>query len=234
MKVKFGVYVVVIFSAIALMLVVITVIINNKSLKANSNNFNTFDTIIIDAGHGGEDGGAVVGNVIEKDINLDISLKLEKALKIMGYNVIMIRKDDKLIYDSQECKTMRKKKSSDLHKRLDIVNKQKNAILISVHQNKYPSPSSKGTQVFYSPNNSKSEMLAQSIQSSVCQMLQNKNTRMIKKSGSNIYLLYNAKIPAVMVECGFMSNPAERKLLLNDEYQEQMVYCILCGILNYI
>lgn len=234
MKVKFGVYVVVIFSAIALMLVIITVIINNKSLKANSNNFHTFDTVIIDAGHGGEDGGAVVESVNEKDINLDISLKLENALKVMGYDVIMIRSEDKLIYNPQKCKTMRQKKSSDIHKRTEIVNNQKNAILISVHQNKYPSPSSKGTQVFYSPNNSESEMLAQSIQSSVCQMLQNKNTRMIKKSGSNIYLLYNAKIPAVMVECGFMSNPAERKLLLNDEYQDQMVYCILCGILNYI
>lgn len=234
MKVKFKVAIVVIFSSCLLFLLIFAVINNNqKYINTSANPSNNFDTIIIDAGHGGEDGGAVIGEIVEKDINLEISLKLEKALKSMGYNVIMTRTEDKLIYDPAESKTMRQKKSADIHKRTDIVNKSNNAILISIHQNKYPSPSSKGAQVFYSPKDSRSEVLAQNIQSAIGEMLQPKNKRMIKKSGTNIYMLYNAKIPAVMVECGFISNPNECKNLRDDEYQNKMVYCILCGILKF-
>lgn len=235
MKFKLKIAIVVIFSSCVLFFSVLIVINNNqKNISALTSLHSKFDTIIVDAGHGGEDGGAVVEGVIEKNINLEISLKLEKALKLMGYNVIMTRSEDKLIYDPDESKTMRQKKSSDIHKRTKLVNKTDRAILISIHQNKYPSPSSKGTQVFYSPKNPNSEILAQSIQSAVSEMLQPKNKRMIKKSGTNIYLLYNAKPPAVMVECGFISNPNERKNLISDEYQNKIVYCILCGILNFV
>ena len=190
--------------------------------------------IIIDAGHGGEDGGTQSSSgVLEKDINLQISIKLNSLLKSMGYKTVMIRSDDSLIYD-EGAQKMRDKKVSDINNRLDIAESYPDSLFISVHQNYFTQSKYSGAQVFYSPNNPESRSLAQNIQSSIIGSIQNENTRKIKKSGSEIYLLYNIKSPAVMVECGFMSNPSEALLLCDDEYQKKMALAIVSGITDYL
>lgn len=208
---------------------------NENSIFSSINGGNEkHRTVIIDAGHGGEDGGAVARDgTVEKGINLSISKKLETSLRIMGYNVIMTRTKDKLIYDVSECRGIRQKKVSDIHNRSDLANSTPNSILISIHQNEYSAESACGTQTFYAPNCDQSKVLAQSIQSAVRELLQPNNNRTIKKSGTNIYMLYYAKNPAVMVECGFLSNYEECHKLKSKDYQNKIVFCIMCGILNY-
>ena len=177
-------------------------------------------TIVIDAGHGGADGGAVASDGIsEKVINLEIAYKLNYILRAYGLNTVMTRTDDESIHDSS-AKTLREQKVSDIHKRMSIM--------------EFSNSSLWGTQVFYSPNTTDSAVLANCIQNSVCSLLQNDNKRVIKKSGSNIYLLYYAKRTAVLVECGFVSNPQENKLLENSDYQRKMAFSIAFGIMEYI
>lgn len=190
-------------------------------------------TVIIDPGHGGIDGGAVAKDgTVEKDINLAVSFKLKMILVLLGYNVVMTRETDCLICDS-ECSTIREKKSSDLHNRAEILKKYENAVLISVHQNKYSVSKYSGTQVFYSGNDAASREIALSVQETVSETLQPENTRQIKQSGSEIFLLYTAKKPAIMVECGFISNIDELLKLKSDGYQTQMALAIALGINNY-
>ena len=204
----------------------------NSSDRANNT---AQKTVIIDAGHGGEDGGAV-GNdgIVEKDINLSVALKLRDLLEVSGYKVIMTREKDQAIYDD-EAKTLREKKRSDLHNRLDIITKNsgENTVFISVHQNKFPNPKYYGTQIFYSKHDPKSMDLATCVKDSVVGFLQPENTRSIKEATGKIYLLNNAKIPAIVVECGFISNPEESKKLANKEYQSEMAFSVYCGLVNY-
>lgn len=191
-------------------------------------------TIVIDAGHGGADGGAVASDGIsEKVINLEIAYKLNYILRAYGLNTVMTRTDDESIHDSN-AKTLREQKVSDIHKRMSIMESDENNIFVSIHQNKFSNSSLWGTQVFYSPNTTDSAVLANCIQNSVCSLLQNDNKRVIKKSGSNIYLLYYAKRTAVLVECGFVSNPQENKLLEDSDYQRKMAFSIAYGIMEYI
>lgn len=191
-------------------------------------------TVIIDAGHGGEDGGTQSSDgTLEKDINLQISLKLEKLLKLMGYNTVMVRSEDKLIYSGNP-DTTRARKVSDLNNRLEIAKAYPNAIFISVHQNFFTQSKYSGAQVFYSPNNENSKLLAESIQSSIVELIQPENGRKIKKSGSDIFLLDRIEIPAVMVECGFMSNPSESLLLKDEQYQKKTALSIADGINKYL
>lgn len=190
-------------------------------------------TVIVDAGHGGDDGGAVgIDGTVEKDINLDIALKLEKILKFYGFNVIMTRTEDVMTCDNG-LSTMRERKVSDIRNRFTLIEHNPDAIFVSVHQNKFSDSAQHGTQVFYSDNNEKSRILANSIQTSVVNALQSGNMRAVKKSGSSIYLLYHAKIPAVLVECGFISNADEVKLLNNDDYRMKVAILIADGILKY-
>lgn len=190
-------------------------------------------TVIIDAGHGGEDGGTQSSDgTLEKDINLQISLRLEKLLNMMGYNTVMIRSEDKLIYSGNP-DTVRGRKVSDLNNRLEIADSFPDAIFISIHQNYFTQSKYSGAQVFYSPNNENSKRLAESIQESIVSLIQPDNKRKIKKSGSDIFLLDRIGIPAVMVECGFMSNPSEALLLKDDQYQKKTALAIADGINKY-
>lgn len=200
--------------------------------KNNPNNLMT--TVIIDAGHGGEDGGAVgVDGVVEKGINLDISLKLKDYFKSAGFNVVMVREDDTAVYD-ESCKTLRQKKVSDIHNREELIKEYPNSIFISIHQNKFQESKYNGTQVFYSKNNDKSKILAQCIQSQIKESLQPENDRMIKPAGSNLYILYHTKVPAIMAECGFLSNPEEAKKLQTNEYQNEIAFAIFSGTIKYV
>ncbi len=194
----------------------------------------TQKTVIVDAGHGGDDGGAIgIDGTVEKDINLDIALKLEKILKFYGFNVIMTRTQDVMTCDDG-LDSLRKRKISDIHNRFELMRKNPDAIFISVHQNKFEDSSQHGTQVFYSGNDERSKELAEAIQTSVTLTLQQKNDRVVKKSGSGIYLLYHAKIPAVLVECGFISNSDEVKKLKDESYRMKLAILIADGLLKYL
>ena len=194
----------------------------------------TKPVIIIDAGHGGMDGGAVgCDGTIEKIINLEISKKLEKLCRLFGYEVIMTRENDDAICD-KNCKTIRQKKVSDIKNRFKIIEENPDALFVSIHQNNYQSSKYYGAQTFYSPNSKSSMVLAESIQQSIATNLQTDNTRQIKKSGTQIYLLYHAQTTAVMVECGFMSNKTEMEKLKDEEYQKELAFAILMGINDYI
>lgn len=192
----------------------------------------TLPVIIIDAGHGGEDGGAVaVDGTYEKDINLQIALKINDILSIFGYKTHLIRTTDTAIHTTGE--TIRQRKISDIHNRADTMNLYENCIYLSIHQNKYEDSRIWGAQTFYSANFDESREIAQFIQNAVSSQLQPNNKRQIKKSGTDIYVLYNATKPAVMVECGFVSNQSELNQLKDSAYQNNMSLAIATGIINY-
>lgn len=189
--------------------------------------------VIIDAGHGGVDGGAVAfDNTLEKDINLEIALILNHMLKMSGAETIMIRDTDVSIH-SPSAKTIRAKKTSDLHNRLKIMQDNPDYIFVSIHQNTFSDSFYKGAQVFYSPSSSESVDLAKCLQNSFSLYLQKDNERTIKKCTSDVFLIYNSKTTSVLCECGFMSNAEELKNLKNKEYQKQIAFCIFSGILDY-
>ena len=190
--------------------------------------------VILDPGHGGFDGGAVCNQVVEKDINLGISLKLRDMLRVCGYRVALTREEDVSTADPSAGNTTRKKKVSDMHNRLKLMQSHNNAVFISVHQNKFQQSKYSGAQIFYSPNHPGSQILAQGIQDSFRTLLQPENKREIKKAGSELFLLYNAKQPAVLVECGFLSNPQECRMLTQQEYQRQVALAVLSAASGYL
>ncbi len=179
--------------------------------------------IIIDPGHGGMDGGAQANGVTEKDVNLAVSLTLRDLLSQQGFHVIMTREDDRSIHEEGLTQISRQKRS-DMYQRLKIIEDHPEAIFISVHQNKFEQSSSRGAQIFYSQND------PQSFQ----QNLQPDNTRQIKPAENNLFLLYEAQIPAVMAECGFLSNPEEAHNLSTEQYQQQTAFTIYCGLMDYL
>lgn len=194
---------------------------------------NRIPTIIIDAGHGGEDGGAVgIDGTVEKQLNLEIALKLNDILSVFGYETRMVRISDVSIYNGNP-QTLREKKVSDIRNRAAIMEEYENCLYVSIHQNKYGDSSIWGAQTFYSPNDNESKRLAQFIQSSIATELQPSNKRLIKQSGTSIYVLYNATKPAVMVECGFISNHNELSQLKSEDYQSKMAFSIMSGMINY-
>ena len=202
-----------------------------KSTKQNANQ----PIVIIDAGHGGFDGGAVSDDgTVEKDINLSIALYLQEYLAIFNIKTIMIRETDCSVEDNG-LNTIRQKKTSDLHNRMKIMEETDNAIFVSIHQNKFPDGKYNGTQVFYSPKTKdESQVLAQTIQDYIVNTLQKDNKRQIKECGTSVFLMYNAVKPAVLVECGFLSNYEETQRLKSSEYQKKIAFCIAMGIQNYL
>ena len=191
-------------------------------------------TVIIDAGHGGEDGGTQSSDgTLEKDLNLDISLRLGELLKKQGVNVILTREDDRLLYD-RNVDYKGRKKLLDAEARLKIASDNPDAIFVSIHQNAFSSPQYSGLQVWYSGNNASSLPLAESIQSSVKATLQPENNRAVKLSGSNVYIMQHIQNPAVLVECGFLSNPAEAKKLSDETYRQNLAQVICDAIMGDI
>ena len=189
-------------------------------------------TIIIDAGHGGEDGGAEVDGILEKDINLSIALILRDMLCANGYHVKMVRDSDISVY-SDGADSLSEKKTSDLHNRVELFNADENNIVVSIHQNKFDDSRYSGTQVFYSENNENSQALADSIRTAVVMLLQPDNTRELKKATKDIFILDQAAVPAVIVECGFLSNDEERQMLTDETYQKKIAFAITLGITDY-
>ena len=205
-----------------------------KSDTVTSSQTQDTPLIVLDAGHGGQDGGAVAKDgTQEQYINLDITLKLNEILTKDGYRTLLTRTDNNSIHDA-DAKTTREQKVSDIHNRLKIVEANPGCLFVSVHQNYYTESQYSGAQVFYSPNAPESSQLAQCIQSSIVSSLQPGNNRQIKESGSSIYILYHATEPAVLVECGFLSNPEETAKLNEESYRQQMAQAIADGIERYI
>ena len=191
-------------------------------------------TITIDAGHGGEDGGtSSAAGLVEKEVNLDIANMLCDMLKASGINVIMTRTEDKLLYDRNTDYHGRKKKL-DLAARLAIADSTPDAVFISIHMNSFTDPKYSGMQVWYSPNDPLSQDIAEIIQQTNQTMLQPENNRKIKCATSSINLLYNAKCPAVLIECGFLSNEYEASLYETDEYRQKVAFTIFASIMDFI
>ena len=191
-------------------------------------------TVILDAGHGGEDGGASSADgLLEKDLNLALVLSMRDILTANGINVILTRDTDTLLYD-RNVDFQGRKKMLDMAARLKIAENTADAVFVSIHMNTYPHPSCQGVQVWYSENNDTSSELAKNIQSTTKELLQNKNDRPVKRSGSSIYLLHHLECPAVLVECGFLSSPEEAALLASESYRQQLALTLCMGILRTI
>ncbi len=189
-------------------------------------------TVVIDAGHGGEDGGAVSSSgTVESGINLAIACKLDVLLHFYGVPTVMVRREDISIHDDS-AKTLREKKRSDLNNRVQIVNETENGVLISIHQNIYSSPSLSGAQVFYADEESSLEW-AKETQECLRQTLDPENGRQAARISDSIYLMKHITRPALLVECGFLSNPKEEADLLNDAYQTKIAVALAVSALSH-
>ncbi len=189
-------------------------------------------TIIIDAGHGAPDGGAVgQSGVLEKDLNLSVAKALQKFLEAGGTEVVVTRSDDAGIYDVSG--SIKNKKVSDIKNREKLMKETDADAFISIHMNKFPEEKYSGPQVFYSTNHDSSKTLAECLQKNLITVLSPVSEREVKEAYDSIYLLKNATIPAVLIECGFLSNAQEEKKLLDENYQKQIAWAIYCGIIQY-
>lgn len=197
--------------------------------------FSTDVCVVIDAGHGGFDSGTigVDGLTLEKDINLDIANRTNALLTAFGINTVTVRDVDKSVESDPSLK-QKSAKISDIKNRLALAESIDNSVLLSIHQNHYSDAEINGAQVFYSPNNPLSASLAQQIQDSIVKLVQTENNRSIKESTSSIYILDKASVPAVMVECGFMSNHNELQLLKSEDYRKKISFSIAIGVLEYL
>lgn len=190
-------------------------------------------TVVVDAGHGGLDGGAVSNDgTIEKNINLSIARYLESALEKSGAKVIMTRDDDVSLH-SNDNDSVKNKKRSDLINRRNIANNSDADLLISIHLNYFSQPQYKGAQMFYNETLSQSKILAEFLQKSVIENVDNSNNRVAKKLDQKKLLFENLTIPGVIAECGFLSNYDETQLLKTKEYQSKIADALLKGITEY-
>ena len=181
--------------------------------------------VVIDAGHGGEDGGASsVDGTPESAINLAIARKLNDVLHLMGIDTVMIRSSD--ISLSKDGNTYSSRKASDLRERLQIVNSTKNAIFVSIHQNYFGNSKYSGAQVFYAKTEG-SRKFAETMQNAFKTVIDTQNNRMIQKA-DGIYLMENISCCGVLIECGFLSNPRESALLADEKYQHSIASMIGC------
>jgi N-acetylmuramoyl-L-alanine amidase len=191
-------------------------------------------TVVIDAGHGGEDGGTVgVDGTLEKDINLTLARELFDALTSRGIRCVMTRTEDMLLYD-RNADYEGRKKALDAKARLEIAAKQERAIFVSIHQNSYPVAKYSGFQVYYSKNSPESAEIAKKLELAVREELQPDNNRASKEAGTNIYLLNKLTCPAVLLECGFLSNPEECAQLQDTEYRARLVDVLSDALESYI
>ena len=191
-------------------------------------------TVVIDAGHGGEDGGAVSpSGTVESGINLEIALRLDAVLGLYGTDTVLLRTEDVSLHDP-DAQTLREKKASDLRNRTERVEAIPNALLVSIHQNTYTgSGRYHGAQVFYADAES-SEALARHAQEILRQALDPQNTRQAAKLPGAVYLMDHITCPAILVECGFLSNPEEDALLRTAGYQTKLAAALASALLSPI
>lgn len=187
--------------------------------------------IVIDAGHGGIDGGATsYTGVLESHINLEIALRLEDMLHLLGYDTVMIRRTDESIYTQGS--TIAAQKVSDLKERVRITNETEGAILISLHQNTYSDSRYRGAQVFYADGND-SRKMAQALQQNLVSVLNPGSLRKTKPT-KGVYLMEHITCPGILIECGFLTNPEEEALLRNPVYQKKLCAVIAATLSSYL
>lgn len=187
--------------------------------------------VVIDPGHGGEDGGAVSASGLpESGYNLDISIRLQDLMHLLGYGTKLIRREDVSVYT--EGKSLAEKKRSDLKTRVRLVEETDSAVLLSIHQNHFPDPQYRGAQVFYAATEG-SEALAGEIQSRLNASLCSGSRRQIKKA-AGVYLMEHIRCPGVLIECGFLSNRQEEEKLRNPEYQKQLGAVIAVAVSKFL
>ena len=189
-------------------------------------------TIIVDAGHGGRDGGASADDdgTLEKHLNLAVAKKLAALLETANVRVVMTREDDIELADPSSSH----KKLDDFKARIAIAEQYENALFVSIHMNKFPIAKYSGLQVYYSVDNPGSRVLAGQIQSDSAAYLRVKNERKIKPAGDSIYILSHLEMPAVLVECGFLSNYEEKERLKTEDYQRELAMSLYTSILTYL
>ena len=177
--------------------------------------------LVLDAGHGGEDGGAVsITGAPESQINLAIVLKLRDVLGLYGVDPILLREEDISLHDDN-ANTLREKKRSDLKNRVTVVENVEGGTLLSIHQNTYPGSQYHGTHVFYAPTEG-SQSLAEHFQNSIKTALQPDNERAVKQIPDTVYIMNHITCPAILIECGVLTNPEEEALLRDEDYQRKL------------
>lgn len=190
-------------------------------------------TVIIDPGHGGADGGAVsLSGINESEINLEIATKLEQIMALYGINVVMTRDSQEINYP-KDANTISEKKIFDQKNRLQRINDTKNAVLISIHQNNFTSSSPFGAQVLFAKTDG-SEDFAKLMQQLLISTLNPENYRVATEISDNIYLMNHINCPAILIECGFLSNENEDYLLQTDSYRMKIAATIASGYLNSV
>lgn len=204
---------------------------SNRYIPTFADDQKVAHSVIIDAGHGGVDGGAVsCTGVYESAINLEISLKINDLMHLLGVQTIMIRDTDRSVYTSGD--TIAAKKISDIKERVRVVNTAPNALLVSIHQNNFHDSRYSGAQVFYNAC-AESKELASIIQTAFRENLNSNNKRQIKRS-SGVYLMEHINCPGILIECGFLSNSAEEAMLRNEVYQKRLSCIIAATVCQYL
>lgn len=188
------------------------------------------ETIVIDPGHGGRDPGKVgINDILEKDINLKVALKLKTLLEQNDYNVVLTRSDDSGLYSEGDSN----KKVADMKKRVEIINSSNAVLAISIHQNSFTMEEIRGAQVFYYSSSGAGKEYANILQEQLKKTLNDGNKRQAKGNDA-YYMLKKAQVPIVIIEGGYLSNNKEAQLLNTEEYQEKMAWAIHLGIINYL
>ena len=219
------------FFGTLLVLGIILFAIQNRHFPVQTWNLPLSGRIIyIDPGHGGPDGGAEYSGAIEKDIALDIAIKLRDYLQQQGALVLMTREDDTDLADP-DTKGLSRRKREDLRSRVELINESEAELFISIHLNSIQSPRWHGAQTFYSQRYLENKVIAELIQEELRNNLE--NTTRVAKPIDHVYLIKSVKKPGALVEVGFLSNPQERELLKQDDYQEQIAASIYKGIMRY-
>ena len=192
--------------------------------------------VVIDPGHGGEDGGCIGGDgTLEKELNLSVATKVYDILTLAGIKCELTRKDDIMLYDAYSDLNDYSgvKKTYDLKNRVRLAKESECTLFVSIHMNKFPISKYKGLQVYYSPNNDGSESIARLVKENNHLYLQKDNERDIKSAGTNIFILNRLEIPAVLIECGFLSNAEEAELLCDEVYRNKLALVIATSLIKY-
>lgn len=225
----------VIFGIISLILVIVSIIeVKTGSEEVIKIMPITSKTVIVDAGHGGIDPGAMTDDqsIKEKDVNLKIAKKVKELIEASGAVVILTRNDDTSLYTEEVGKTVRQKYNENLRNRKKIIQESSADMFVSIHLNKFPQSKYYGAQTFYPYGKEDDKKLATYIQSELKRVVDTTNNREIKPR-NDIYLIKDNQIPSTLIECGFLSNDKEAKLLNDEEYQNQIAWAIYVGVQRY-
>lgn len=216
----------------ACLLLISFVILSKQAAQATGimSTVQVSQTILVDAGHGGTDPGMIgTGGLEEKGINLQIAMKLKSVLESKGYTVVMIREEDKGLYEENS----RNKKAQDMQQRIAMIRECRPALCVSIHQNSYQDPAVYGPQVFYYEDSAQGKELAELIQAELNQGLEVARPR-TAKGNKTYYLLKRSESVLNIVECGFLTNPEEAELLQTESYQKKVAEAVARGIEAYL